>query len=543
MVWTDPPIKTNGVDNVSKADCNTYIKANLEFLRAMPSAKIEGTTDTTVATGSATVIDYSSTTETWDSDSLHDTSIDHLDMADVNGGNWLAGATVYYDENTTGDRRLGVIGRVGTTDLSRIRTITNEDRKVRMSASTVATFTTANDGVQTQAFQTSGGNLDARGDMWGQFLGDESTASSTVALQHTALDEDVGVTNWWSNWRSNAFRLYRRPMAKITKTSAQSVSDNTATSVTFGSSSIDTAGMVNVGNDNIDATYDGYYYCTTCVGLQSYNGTSDYVTVQFRVNASTFGIDTASYEVNSGSSYVVHEDVIRLTAGDTLDVIITKGTTGGSTSLVTGTEVHLSATLMSGDISSTLVPEREFFTDGLPDLSGFGFDDPDSTFLPRGLANLYTRDVFAHLWNPPVLSLQAETAGNALQGQGWTDIRLDVTRYDNWSILDSLKTQGGVKLPWDGVFLVVGTGDYLADDSSGATGDRGLRIKHGSKNVSPVRTASATSSGAGWARSTSGLINGTKDDVITLQGLSSAGDEVTVQSALLHVIPIRDKVT
>ena len=548
MAWQDDPaFKTNGVSNISKSDCDNEIVENLKYLARRDSVRASSVGTTSVSSGTATRVDFASGSADWDVGlgTYFSSSTDSLDFQSGNEGVWYHGATGYFEANSTGDRRISVERKAAgsATDTSRRRTITSAERKTRLSMASVDKFDVAGDGIEVEALQTSGSALDVSADFWGMWIGVTDNGSSTGALSHTVLDEDTNPTDWWNNWRSNAFRLYRRPACRLRKTSAQSISDATFTAATFGTSQYDTAGMGST--DDIEIQYDGYYYVSTCLGLDNYNGTNDRFLVQFTVNGSGFGTISTSHEVGAGDSYCTHEDIINLDAGDLVGVRVFKATTGGTTALVVDTQCHLSATLVSGDLASSLAPGRQFFYDGLPhltdDIPTLPFQDIDGDFLPRGLANFFTRDVWAHLWNPPVMGVQASTGGNTLSSGGWTQIDLEVTRYDNWGVIGTNKSGGGLTLPMDGVYLVVGSAQLDGNDDSGTDGDRGLRIKHGSDNVAPVRRDSATVASHYWGQAVSSLINGTAGDVVSLEGLSSAADEVDVSSALLHVVWMAQK--
>lgn len=539
MAWNaDPALKTNGVSSITKTQCDAQIVENLKALSRRLSTRATSVAATSVANNTGTTVDFASGTSEWGD--VLSPPFDKLDLQARDPGLWYHGVTGYFEANGTGDRRISAERAVGGSDTSRRRTLASAARKTRLSMASVEEFSAPGDGVTVEAFQTSGGALDVTADMWGLWMGVNDASSGTTALAHTMLDENVGATAWWNNWRSNAFRLYRRPSCRLRKTSVQSLADGVFTAVTFGTAEYDTASM-NSAHD-IEAQYDGFYYATTCLALSAYNGTADRFIVQFTVNGSGHGTGSTSHEVTIGDSYCTHEDVVYLSAGDLLGVRAFKADGGGGpVSMVINTEqTHLGATLVSGDIASSLVPNRQFFLDGLPDLAtdvpALPFGDIDGVNLPRGLANFYTRDVWAHLWNPPVLSVQASTEGNTLSSGGWTKLDLDIGRYDNWGLLASNKSGGGLRLPMDGVWLAVAAVQLAGNDGSGSDGDRGLRIKHGADNLSPVRRDSATASNHYWGQAVSGLVNGSAGDVVTIEALSSAADEVDVTSALLHLV-------
>jgi len=545
MAFTTPPLIVDGVGNTTAAEMNTYIRDNLTFLRQRISVRMD-THDRAPATATAQDMlgpeaTFGALTPEWESEStLWDGLVGTLDLSGTGkNGVWLIGGTVWYDENTTGDRRLEIDEVGGSTTLARWRTITNEAKRVRLSANTL-TEASGTDKFDLTALQTSGGTLGMEGQIWAYWMGDTATSSDIV--ENTALTDSEGMVSWWNQWRKNVLRLHRRPSARvILNTNLTTLADSTWTKVPFDLETYDNAAMVSTDETRITAKYGGYYHVTSGVNVDAFNGTSDRVTVQYRVNGSGFGLNPIVYEVSgSADTAVVHSDIVRLETNDYIELWVFKSATGGNSTVVAGNSTYMAATLLSGDVTAT---NRQFFKTGLPAV--IDYTAPDSVKMPRGLANISTRDLFCHLWNPPVISLQATTDGNSLTSGGWSDITLDVARYDNWGILDelSLRSNGGLKLPFDGMWLCVAGVKIFGADDDNSDGDRGFRIRHNSKSLSPMRSASATGSSLEWGQSSVALINGSKDDVITVQGLSSAVDEVTVRSCLMHLVWLGDKET
>ena len=155
MAYTNPPFVTNGVDNITAAEMNTYIRDNLEFFRTRAAgfvyvdddwevSTIDGTdtsvftgtfggTDTTLEWGNATLVQPTSSTSTL-------TTID---------GVVYAGGMAKHDLATGVTDRKFEVKRLGdAVEFCRWRHIGPvDDKNCRMSGGTTVTFSTTNDDV------------------------------------------------------------------------------------------------------------------------------------------------------------------------------------------------------------------------------------------------------------------------------------------------------------------------------------------------------------------------------------------------------------
>lgn len=558
--FTTPPSVTNGVSSVSAADAETYIRDNLKYIAQKATFMID-TPGKSVASGSDENLDLNAvgTEQVWDTDSLHTPTNEYV-SAGGESGVWYVGGTLRYGAGITGDRRLELSCTDSALDLTRWRTKTNPEdgtvpsRDDRMSAGTAFHFNGTDTNFAPKALHTNGSNINVSGAAWGIWQAGTSSLTG-VTVENLDADDDTSFSTWWNQWRNNILRLYRRPYARVRRSSDYTtLADATWTVVPFNAEDEDNAGMVDSDESVITIQHAGYYYCEAGVVVDGFTGSEDSLTLQFLVDGQAQTAYARSFDVNTGDGALCVEAILYLGVGDELSVRIYKATTGGNSTILAGHHTHMSALMVSGDV---VAPNREYFVNGAP--APPSFSDPDSPVMPRGLGNLSTRDIFAHLWNPPVLGLQLTSTDDAqLAAGGWTDIRFSDWRYDGWNRFsvdadgNEVEPSGGrIELPFDGVWLVVGMLD-ITPTGVGDQGDRGVRIKHGGKNVAPIRTKAGENSSTPWTRTTSGLINARAGDTVGLQGLSSAveevdtdkwqGVEVDVTAATLVAVWVRDRV-
>lgn len=540
MTFTQPTTKSNG-STITVADMNTYVRDNIAHFRNLPTVKVDADDDSLVDSTASDILlsdAVSDPVEVWDTDSLH-TGAGYLEF-DSPEGMWYAGGTLTFDEDSTGDRRFEIRRADDSRNLARWRTRTNDQRTVRMSAGTAHEFDATDSLMNVRALQTSGGNLGANGSLWGLWLADD--AVSGLSPDNLALTSSQGVLAWWNQWVDNIARLHRRPSARVRlATDYTTLGDNTWTKVPFDTQMFDNAVMVDSDESVITAQHTGWYYCSACILVDGFTGTADQVAIQFRVDGDTTNTGGASrsYDVAAGDGSVIHEAFVYLVDGEELTTYAFKGTTGGNSTILAGHMTHMSATLVSGAVAA---PNRQYFLDDVPDTPSFS--QPESNYLPRGLANVCTRDLFAHLWNPLLLGIDIpDDEEESLSGGGWSDIALRGWRGASWPIIDTDTPPGGrIEVPHDGLWWVVGYVE-LAGNDVGSIGDRGVRIKHNNKNLSPIRTKAAEQNGHSWAKSTSALVNARRGHTIGLQGLNSTDDEVDVTAAHLTAVWMRDRVT
>lgn len=540
MAFTTPPTVTNDVNNITAAEMNQFVRDNIAAIRERPTVKVASPSQS-VADSTAATVDFGGlgNVEEWDTDTIHSPVDEWFDLAATQSGLWYSGATARFSQGSIGDRRWQLdTANSGstTTNIAQWRARTSAERAVRMTAGTVFNMAGSDADIETQVFHTQTANLSVTGEMWSLFYGD--LTSQTGGLSNMALTESQGTSAWWNQYRSNVLRVWRRPAVRSRFGSNGTLANGVWTKLTFDTEVYDNASLMGADESKftVPSGLAGEWELHGCLVVDTFTGSGDRIILQFAVNGTRTGPSATGTNVAAGNGAVPIEAILTLNEGDEVELYAFQDS-GAAKSLPSGSISHLGGVLVSGRVTA---PNRQFFTEGLPD-TNWDFTAPDSSFMPRGLVNLMARDYLAHLWNPPVLGVSSFDQSESVSAGGWQPAQLRDTYFDNWGLFDSdLGVDGGIRLPAPGVWKVWGYGALVAD-GVGGVGDRGLRVRHNSSAEAPIRLDAQTASGHDFSKTLTCLVNADAGDVVRLEALQTSGDELPFVGSLVAAW-MRDKV-
>lgn len=157
MGWTTPRTwATNEV--VTSANMNTHVRDNLAFLGTPPRCSVSNSAAVAVTTATATILNAN--TEAYDNDTMHSTVSNTSRITINTAGVYLFVGRINYQPNASGDRSIS-FKIDGTTQIDG-----PANPAATSGISTICCFSsflslTATQYVECQAYQTSGGNLNA----------------------------------------------------------------------------------------------------------------------------------------------------------------------------------------------------------------------------------------------------------------------------------------------------------------------------------------------------------------------------------------------
>lgn len=544
MAWTDPPTQTNGVNDITKSELNTYLRDNLEALRDRPSVKVD-TGSSSFASGVAGAMPLNtSPVEEWDTDGVR--SSFWFDLRETQQRTWYLGCTAKIGNNDTdGDRRLRIYDSVsGTANAIQAENrVPAPGQVARVTTSTAFQPSSLNPDALFQGFQDSGSSIDMFATAWAQYIGDEDSSTTNPFRNALTLGQTTGATVWWNNVvRDCARRLRHRPAAKVGRANALTLVDATWTTMPFDTERYDNFGAVGTDESKIviPTDYGGYYYFHACLRMDQPLAAGSRIRARFEVNGVASRWQATTTEATSGDAAVTVEAILDLDAGDEVTLQVRQDS-GVNEAIHVGFTNHMGCFLLS--CSDQTVSDRQWFSDGvLPPL--IDFTEMSGSYMYPGTLNVYARDLMLHLWHPPVVGAQAEAEEETIGAGAWADVGCGLDLMNAWGSSQmpssTWLTSRGLSLPHDGVWLVVAQCNIDAQ-GVGDQGNRGVKIRHNGFHESPVRTASMNVASHDWQRTTSALINGRAGDEVWLQALQNRadGDDLTIENAAVAAAWIR----
>ncbi len=157
MPYTDPVATFAAGQKLTAAQLNTYLRDNLAFLARPPACSILADSGVAIATGSPTIISGTSENYDWAEAPMHSNVTNPSRITAQVAGIYLAGVTISYVANGTGNRQASLIVN-GTT-------VYEGDLVPAATGNSTACHATrtlelaVGDYVETRALQSSGGNL------------------------------------------------------------------------------------------------------------------------------------------------------------------------------------------------------------------------------------------------------------------------------------------------------------------------------------------------------------------------------------------------
>lgn len=551
MAWTTPPTKAAGA-TISAAETNTYVRDNADFLAERPTFK-ENATPLSLGSGLSLDFDFSpGDSSDWDTNSTHSPSSDFFGLNTTQEGIWYVGATAKFDQDAAGERELRLYQSNSATNNARMAGVKHNTstKKSRLTAATCYSFNSTDPDFIAEMSQTSGGTISGTGSAWGMFVGGTASITTQPFTDPIGLTDTQGVVAWWADNINDQYnRVYNRPAARVRRAAAYSVPTASWTVLPFDTEVYDTFGAVGADESKIviPTNFEGFYYFHGCVRINNFNGTTDRLQLQFLVNSAGADLVSSTTETASGDGIVTIEGILKLADGDEVELRCFQDA-GSSQALDTAVTSHMGCFMLScTDASSAASGKRQYFTDGLPALTAGDFTAPDAPYLPRGMANLYSRDVLLHCWNPPVIGAFADSDETISNG-AWATVGLGNQLYNAWgeTLMPASTWLGsdGLTVPIDGMWLVTAEVRH-SHESIGNQGDRGIRFRHNGRIESQFRTGPTTIAGAEWSKTISGLVSANAGDTLTLQSVqvTDDGDDIGVETASLTAAWVRRKPT
>lgn len=580
MVWTSIDTVT-GLTSRSGAQFNAQLRDNLDWLKKLPSAKVN--VDYASATASSEHrLDISGGTETWDTDTINGGTNDWFDLNDtVSDSIWYTGMFARWHKTTQkattaqdGDRSAKIKAETAGASVKEVthhrwacsggdstRTVDGDHRDQRIMLGTCYDAETTNNEDHAGYInhtQSGSSNMQDKGSLWTIFQGLRSSQSGGVSANHSLTNANT-VATWWNNGvRDNLNRLRQRPSARIRHSSGgMTVNNNTWTKLNFDTEVYDNAAMADVGTTagriTIPTGLGGFYYVHGCAVFDQLNVDNATAYIAVNQNGSTQPTltpwlwSTGNGRVVTGADLAVTvEGIIYIAAGDYIELEAWHNS-GSAETVESGHLSHLGATLLSGDLNWN---EREFFVDGLPDLSVVDFtaSGADTLYIPRSTSNFLSRDVFAHLWQPPVLSVILEDDEDvSISPKGYQKVGMNRLTYDGQTVsgtwddrLDSYYGGGGFTIPHDGIYQIA-AGYWMQDETDGDIGDRGIRITIDGAATGATRTSSAGTGGADWRMTICGLYDCRAGQKVELEALQTTEDEAMIDHAYMTAVWRRDR--
>jgi hypothetical protein len=155
MAYTDPVITVAADDVHDAADWNTYVRDNESFLFKPPRVRVTDGNNQPASDSSQTPITFD--TEQFDTDTMHDLGTNPERITFTTAGVYLVGGNIGWASSSAGRRQLRILLN-GTTQLNNVVVDVDSVTGHRMNVVTIFDMA-ANDYVELQAFQTSGGDL------------------------------------------------------------------------------------------------------------------------------------------------------------------------------------------------------------------------------------------------------------------------------------------------------------------------------------------------------------------------------------------------
>jgi len=440
-----------------------------------------------------------------------------LNLGDVDPGIWIVGAQTSLrntDDTSTSShtRRLLLRRSDGSTPTEIAEDVSTGDVGARRSSFQLfglANFTSTFDRVELMGRVQPSGTDDVIEDRrWGIRLGSATALSNDYdpgARQESDTNSDLDIA--WNRIRLNQYRIERRPTGQRYKTGAdQAIVANTETLVTMGAEDWDTdTGMAvpSVFPNLVIAQQPGWYLATAQVTFEGFDAASSYASVSIKKNASSVVASANAAEVDHFDTVVRAADIVQLDATDYVSVY---ATTGANTDIQASRGTHITLTLLSSN--HNVSSDRQLFAEcpppsQWPDVANMSSDD-----LPVGTLRVIS-DIQDRLWHRPVIKCSIADSVEVSTDGTWTDVDLDDADIDFTDLEDThgltIFGGGGIRIPWDGLWLVGARLQFRARDADGKLrgddGFRGARIALGDNmSAGAIITPAMNASGHGWVR-------------------------------------------
>lgn len=551
---------------------------NVEWWRTRPAIRIyrSDTNNSAVATSTDATLEFNSTSlsgsqwhEEWMSPDTAaatylqnagfypsgDSNPGSIYAGDVEAGIWLCGASGAFEPNGTGTRRIR-LRRDGTVDVLHQEESFNAptNRRVSFHQCTLIDLNSSEDQFKCQVWQDSGGSLDIAVNFqpprfWGLWLAQNASYSATYAAARP--DSNTGPATFWTNIRSNQYRIQRRPSASMYRSSSQSISAGVQTKVVFNAEEHDTDGGQNDTTlGHITVAESGWHLIDWGVKCVSLSGGTN--TLGATVYRDSTAIDSQAKPIPDTATLATSGQIMSLlTAGQEISVEVSLAvacTVGGDR----GTYLRIHNLSSNSGVS----PGRQEFGPIPPASEIPTIADLSSPYIGLNTMRLAS-DLTDRMWHRPVIRLQASEVGSVAvlsNDDGWVDIPVDnlLTDYTDLEGKGYTVTGGGgFRAPFAGTWLCNARLLFSGQDEDGSNvGDIGYRgarmVRNGGAGTGAVITKSAKIAGTGWLQQWCEPFVLNEGDTVSIQALtgSMAGDPgVTVADAQLFVAEIGDGIT